>query len=64
MDGETNENGYERFDISSNRAGMSCEEAMVKFISLKWFGHLKRIGEREMTRRVLKSRVDAVSVRQ
>ena len=36
---------------------------VVKCNTLRWFGHLERMGENEMTRRIYKGGVDAVGVR-
>jgi len=58
MDGESNENVYGRFGMASKGEGMSCGVVeMVKCSTLRWFGHLQRIGESEMTRRIYKSRM-------
>ncbi len=53
MDGESNENVYRKFGMSSRGKGMSCGVVeMVKCSLLKWFGHLERIDERELTKRM------------
>jgi len=64
MDGESNENVYGRFGMASKGEGMSCGVVeMVKRSTLRWFGHLERMGESELTRRIYKSRIDVGSVR-
>jgi len=42
---------------------MSCGVVVVKYSTLRWFGHLERMGESELTRRIYKSRIDVGSVR-
>ncbi len=41
MDGESNENVYINFGMSSRGEGMSCGVVMVKRSTLRWFGHLE-----------------------
>ncbi len=60
-DGESNENVNGRFGMSSKGEGMSCG-VVGKCSTLRWFGHLERMGESEMTR-IYKSGVDAGNVR-
>ncbi len=53
MDGESNENVYRRFGMSSRGEGMSCGVVeMVKCSTLRWFGHLERMDDTEFTRRI------------
>ncbi len=48
MDGESNENVYRKCGMSSR--GMSCGVVeMVKCNTLRWFGHIERMDERELT---------------
>ncbi len=64
MDGESNENVYRKFGISSRGEGMSCEVVeMVKRSTLRWFGHLERMNERELTKRISRSKINAGNVR-
>ncbi len=50
MDGESHECVYERFGMSSMDERMSCVVVeVVKRSTLRWFGHLERMGESEMT---------------
>ncbi len=47
MDGESNENVYGKFGMSFKSEGMNCEVVeVVKHSTLKWFGHLVRMGGR------------------
>ncbi len=58
MDGESNGNVYRRFGIASKGEGMSCGIMLVvKLSTLRWFGHLERTGESEMTGKMYKSRI-------
>ncbi len=64
MDGESNENVYGSFDMVSNGERMSCGVAeVVKCSTVRWYGHLGRIGKSELRRRIYKSRIDAGNVR-
>ncbi len=64
MDGESNENVYRKFGMSSRREGMSCGVvAMVNRSTLRWFGHLERMDERELTKMIYRSKIDAGDVR-
>ncbi len=63
MDGESNENVYRIFGMSSRGEGMSCGVVMVKRSTLRWFGHLERMDERELTKRIQRSKIDAGNVR-
>ncbi len=57
MDGESNENVYRKFGMSSRGEGMSCGVVeMVKLSTLSWYGHLERMDERELTKRIYRSR--------
>ncbi len=63
MDGESNENVYRKF-MSSRGEGMSCGVVeMVKRSTLRWFGHLERIGKRELTKKIYRSKIDNGNVR-
>ncbi len=45
-DGESNENAYGRFYMSSKGKGMSCKVVKaVKCSIMRWFGYLERMGE-------------------
>ncbi len=52
MDGESNENVYRKFGMSSRGEGMSCGVVMVKQSTLRWLGHLERMDGRELTKRI------------
>ncbi len=46
MDGESNESVYGRSGMSSTGKGMSCGVVEVmKHSTLRWFGHLGKMGE-------------------
>ncbi len=62
MDGESNENVYRKFGMSS-REGMSCGVVEMKHSTLRWFGHLERMDEKEMTKKIYRSKIDAGNVR-
>ncbi len=48
MNGESNGKVYRKFGTSSRGEGMSCGVVeMVKRSTLRWFGHLERMDERE-----------------
>ncbi len=64
MDGVSNESVYERFGMCHVGVGKKCgvvEE--VKRQTLKWFGHMKRMEEGKMTRRVYMSEIEGGNVR-
>ncbi len=64
MNCESNENVYRKFDMSSRGEGMSCGVVeMVKRSTLRWFGYLERMDERELTKRIYRSKIDAGNVR-
>ncbi len=64
MDGESNENVYRKFGMSSRGEGMSCGVVeMVKHTTLRRFGHLLRMDETELTKRIYRSKIDAGNVR-
>ncbi len=47
MDGESNENIYRKFGMSSRGEGTSCGVVeLVKCSTLRWFGHLEKMDER------------------
>ncbi len=51
--------------MSSRGEGMSCGVVeMVKRSTLRWSGHLERMDERELTKRIYRSKVDAGNVRE
>ncbi len=63
MDGWSNENVYERFGMCHVGKGKKCgavEE--VKQQTLRWFGHMERMEEGKMTRRVYMSEMDGMLV--
>ncbi len=65
MDGQSNENIYRKFGISSRGERVSCVVVeMVKCCTLRWFGHLERMDERELTKRIYRSKTDAGNVRE
>ncbi len=56
MYGESNENVYRKFGMSSRGEGMSCGVVEVmKRSTLRWFGHLERMDERELTKKIYRS---------
>ncbi len=64
MDGKSNENIYGKFGMFTRGEGMSCGVVeMVKRSTLRWFGHLERMDERELTKRVYRCKIDAGNVR-
>ncbi len=64
MDGESNENAYNRFGTSSKGEGMKCGVVEgVEHNTLRWFGHMETMAESEMTKRVYMSMVDVVGAR-
>ena len=64
LDGESNESVYNRFGMASKGEGMKCGVVeWVKRNTLRWFGHMERMDENEMTKRVYRSKVDAIGVR-
>ncbi len=65
MDGESNENVLRKFGMSSRGEGISCGVVeMVKHSTQRWFGHLERMDERELTKRIYRSKIDAGNVRE
>ncbi len=64
MDGVSNESVYERFGMchvgERKKCGMVEE---VKRQMLKWFGHMERIEEGKMARRVYVSEIEGGNVR-
>ncbi len=61
---ESNESVYERFGMCRVGVGKKCgvvEE--VKRQTLKWFGHMERMEEGKMTRRVYMSEIEGGNVR-
>ncbi len=64
MDGVSNESVYKHFGMSNVDMGKKCgvvEE--VKRQTLKWFGHMERMEEGKMTRRVYMSEMGRGNVR-
>ncbi len=64
MDGMNNESVYEHFGMCHVGEGKKCgvvEE--VKQQTLKWFGHMERMEESKMTRRVYVSEIEGGNVR-
>lgn len=59
MDGGGNENVNRRLSMSNRGEGIICAIVMVKHSNLRWFAHLERMGESEMTREMWKSGIDA-----
>lgn len=53
MKSDSHENVHRGFGMSGKAEGMSCGvvEMMTRSIQ-RWFGHVKRMGDSEMTRRV------------
>ncbi len=53
MDGESNESVYNRFGMSSEDEGMKCGVVEgIKRNTQSWFGHMERMTENEMTKRI------------
>ncbi len=53
MYGESNENVYRKFGMSSRGEGMSCGVVkMVKHSTQRWFGHLETMDEGELTKKI------------
>ncbi len=64
MDGESIENVYRKFGMSSRGERMSCGVVeILKRSTLRWFGHLEKIDEKELTKRIHRSKIDAGNVR-
>lgn len=64
MDGMSNESVYERFGmghVSEGKKSGVVEE--VKRQTLKWFGHMERMEESKMTRRVYVSEIEGGNIR-
>ncbi len=64
MDGMSNESVYEHFGMCHVGEGKKCgvvEE--VKRQTLKWFGHMERMEESKMTRRMYVSEIEEGNVR-
>ncbi len=64
MDGMSNESVYEHFGMCHVGEGKKCgvvEE--VKRQTLKWFGHMERMEESEMMRRVYVGEIEGGNVR-
>ena len=63
-DGESNETVYERCGMSENERGVNCGVVeWVKRNTLRWFGHLERMEDGELTKRVYESKIEGVGVR-
>ncbi len=58
MDGVSNESVYDHFGMSHVGVGKKCGVVEVKQQTLKWFGHMERMEEGKMTRRVYMSEKD------
>ncbi len=64
MDGESNESVYNRFGVSSKGEKMKCGVMEgAKRNTLRWFGHMERMVENVMTKRVHMSMADVVGAR-
>ncbi len=64
IDGESSESVYGKLGMSFKNEGMNCGVVeVVKCNTLRWFGHLERMGGDKLTKRIYKSGVDAVGVR-
>ncbi len=56
MNGESNESVYGKFGMSFKSEGMNCGVVeVVKCSTLRWFGHLERMGGDELRKRIYKS---------
>ncbi len=64
LDGMSNESVYEHFGMCHVGEGKKCGVVeVVKRQTLKWFGHMERMGESKMTRRVYVSEIEGGNVR-
>ncbi len=64
VDGESNESVCNRFGMSSKGEGMKCGVVEgVKLNTLRWFGHMKKMAENVVTKRIYMSMVDVVETR-
>ena len=64
MDDESNESVYNKYDLSSRGEGMKCGVIeRVKHSILRWYGHMERMRESEMTKRVCVNKVEAVGIK-
>ncbi len=64
MSGESNESVYNRFGMSNKGEGMKCGVVEgFKHNTLRWFGHMERMAENVMTKRVYMSMVDVVGAK-
>ena len=64
MDGESNERVYERLGMSSKGEGVKCGVVeWVKRNTLRWFGHIERMDESVMTKKVYKSIIEDVGIK-
>ncbi len=55
---------FGKFGISFKSEGINCRVVeVVKNSTLRWFGHLERMGGGELTKEIYKIGVDAVGVR-
>ncbi len=54
---------YEHFGMSHVDVGKKCGVVEVKRQTLKWFGHMERMEEGKMTRRVYMSETEGGTVR-
>ena len=60
----SNESVYERFGMESKGEGIKCGVVeWVKRNTLRWFGHVERMGEEELTKRVYKGEIGGTGVR-
>ena len=54
---------YERLGMWSKGEGMKCGVVeLVKCNTLRWFGHIQRMDESVMTKRLYKSSIDGMHV--
>ncbi len=64
MDGMSNKSVYEHFGMCHVGEGKKCGVVeKVKRQTLKWFGHMERMEESKMTRRVYVSEMEGGNVR-
>ena len=53
LEGESNESVYNRFCMTCKGEGMMCGVVeWIKRNALRWFGHIERMDEKEMTKSV------------
>ncbi len=63
-DGLSNESVYERCDMRGRESGVGCGVVeWVKRITLRWFGHIERMGNEEFVKKMYQSSVEGTNRR-